>query len=285
MRINVSVQVLYHYTKAWAMASIFRHLTLWPSPPLRVYGLSRQEVEANPAMFGFREGRCQGRRMFLSDSIRHLEIPEAISAALWFEGQVFDLSLTRAEWCYSVMSYYPEAEQEGGAIWRLVLDIEGLDLCGWQDYQQRANVPSIYRRKFAEDSRRVGDDPHDWYFYFGELPLGDRLIEVEQYHRGRWTRLSDVFERAPLAEMGGGRRLFEATFVKAGRAPGLIGASLFQEVALDSRLVADHVWVQQTWPHLRPGKRCRFIATVAPYPRKGGADGWTLADVNGLEVL
>jgi hypothetical protein len=88
-----------------------------------------------------------------------------------------------------------------------------------------------------------------------------------------------------LAEMGGARLLFEATFVKVGRAPGLLGASLFQEVTLDGRLMADHVWVQQTWPHLQPGERCRFIATVVTYPRRDRSVGWTLGDVNGLEVL
>ena len=76
--------------------------------------------------------------------------------------------------------------------------------------------------------------------------------------------MSDVFERVPLAEMDGGRKVFEATFEKIGKAPGLLGASLFMWVTLDNRHVADHVWMQQKWPHLRTGDRCRFIATVVP---------------------
>jgi hypothetical protein len=276
--------ILYHYTHSLALAGIFRHRALWPSPPLQVYGLSRQEVESSPARFGFREGRCQGRRSFVN-RVPHPGCPGFLFVAAWFEGQVFDVSLTRADWCYSVMSYFPETEQEGGAFWRLVLDTEGLDLCGWLDYQRRANVPAAYRRILGERTRKVGDDPHDWFFYFGELPLGDRLVELEQYHRGRWTRMSEVCERVPLAEMRGGRRLFEATFERAGKAPGLLGASLFREVTLDRRLVADHVWVQQTWSHLRPDGRCRFIATVVSYRRKDSTEGWTLGDVNGLEVL
>jgi hypothetical protein len=277
--------VLYHYTKGTAMESIFRHRALWPSPPLRAYGLSREEVEVNPARFGFRERRHWGRRVFINPDVPLVEQPELLSMAYWFEGQAFAVSLTRADWCNSIMSYFPEVIQEGGVFWRLVLDTEGLDLCGWQNYQQRANVPAGYRRQLADDTRKVGDDPLDWYFHFGELPLDNHLLEVEQFHRGRWTRLSDVYERAPLAEMGGARRLFEATFVKVGRAPGLLGASLFQEVTLDGRLVADHVWVQQMWPHLRPEGRCRFIATVVTYPRRDRSVGWTLGDVNGLEVL
>jgi hypothetical protein len=276
---------LYHYTKSWALASIFRHGAIWPSPPLRAYGLSRQEVESSPARFGFQEGRFQGRRLFINMDVSHPDQPGALSAACWFEGQVFDVSFTRADWCYSVMSYYPEAEQECGAIWRLVLDTEGLDLCGWQDYQQRANIPAASRRKLADRTRQLGDDPLDWYFHFGELPLSNHLIDVEQYHRGRWTRLSEVYERAPLAEISGARRLFEATFRKIGKAPGLLGASLFTEVSLAGRLVADRVWVQQTWQHLRPGGRCRFIATVVTYPRRDGTAGWALGDVNGLEVM
>jgi hypothetical protein len=137
----------------------------------------------------------------------------------------------------------------------------------------------------GKDSRKVGDDPQDWYFHFGDLPLGDRLVEVEQYHRGRWTRLSDVIERAPLAELNGSRLLFEASFERTGKAPGLLGTSLFTSVMLDNRLVAEHVWVHQTWSHLSPGNRCRFFASVISYLRCDGSMGWTFGDVNGLEVL
>lgn len=277
--------VLYHYTKIVWLDSILRHSALWPAPPLRNYGLVREDVERDPGRFGFRMFICDGRRCFISTSVQHADSSGALSAASWCEGQVFDVALTQADWCFSVMSYFPSGQQEGGAFWRLVVETDGLDVVGWREYQQRANVPAVVRRALADATRKRGDDPNDWYFLFGELPLADRLIEVEQYHRGRWTRLSDVFERAPLAEMPRARRLFEATFSRAGNVPGLMGASLFEMVTLDGRLVADHLWVHQTWRHLASGNRCRFIATVTPYTRRGGTKGWTLADVNGLEVL
>jgi hypothetical protein len=277
--------ILYHYTKLLWLPSILSHNALWPAPPLRSYGLVREEVERDPGRFGFQTlFRC-GRRFFINNDVRHTDPPVGLSGAVWCEGQVFEVALTRADWCFSVMSYFPRTFQEGGAFWRLVVETDGLNLAGWREYQQRANVPAGYRRSLAEASRRVGDDVNEWYFFFGELPLAGRLVELEQYHRGRWTRLSDAFERAPLAEMARERRLFEATFARVGHVPGLIGASLFDCVCLDGRLVADHLWVHQTWGHLAAGDRCRFIATVVPYTRRDGTSGWTLADVNGLEVL
>src|SRR5262249_25557485 len=161
--------------------------TLWPSPPLRAYGINRQEVEASPARFGFRVGRLQGRRFFFNEKLHHPGDAGWGSAVSWIEGQVFDVALTRANWCHSVMAYFPEEEQVGGFIFRLVLNTEGLDLYGWQDYQQRANVPAAYRRQLGEITFKKNDDPHDWWFFFGELPLDGRLVEVEQYHQGRWT--------------------------------------------------------------------------------------------------
>jgi hypothetical protein len=277
--------VLYHYTKLLWVTSILRHLALWPSPPLRVYGLSREEVERAPARFGFREGRSHARRFYSNNDVPHPDHPGILSGACWFEGQVFDVALTRADWCYSALSYFPRDLQEGGLIWRLVVETDGLDLAGWRDYQRRANVPGDFRRMLADRSRRVGDDPNDWYFFFGELPLAGRIVELEQYHRGRWTRSADVFERAPLAEIPNKRRQFEATFTRVGHVPGLLGASLFTGVYQDGRLVADHLWVHQTWNHLAPGDNCQFFATVVPYTRRDGTAGWTLSDVNCLVVL
>lgn len=115
--------------------------------------------------------------------------------------------------------------------------------------------------------------------------VADRLVEVEQYHRGRWTPLSDVFERAPLAEMPQARRQFEATFRRVGHVPGRNGASLLTGVSLDGRFVADHLWVHQTWGHLAAGDRCCFYATVVPYTRRDGTTEWTLDDANCLVVL
>jgi hypothetical protein len=62
-------------------------------------------------------------------------------------------------------------------------------------------------------------------------------------------------------------------------------AFLRKGVTLDGRLVADHVWVQQTWPHLRPGGRRRLIAVVVSCRRRDSTEGGALADVNALGVL
>ena len=57
--------ILYHYTKTWSLGSIFQHWALWPSPPLRVYGLDRRqvdfEVEVAPGdpEFPFCSKRCR----------------------------------------------------------------------------------------------------------------------------------------------------------------------------------------------------------------------------------
>ena len=64
-----------------------------------------------------------------------------------------------------------------------------------------------------------------------------------------------------------------------------MGTSLFRFVSLDGRLVADHLWVDQTWAHLAPGDRCLFFATVVSYARQDGTTGWTLAEFNGLQAL
>jgi hypothetical protein len=204
----------------------------------------------------------------------------------WYQGQAFDVALTRADWCHSVMRYFPKDMVEGGAIFRLALDPRGLDLCGWERYQQRANIPAAARRQLGEASVRLGDNLGDWYFHFGDLALDGRLLDVEQYHRGRWTTAAEICERAPLAQLHGRRLLFEAVFKETGHAPGLSGGtSLFVCVGLDHRLVADHIWVRQSWPHLRPGQQVRFIATVVRYRRRDGSVGWTLDEVNGLETL
>jgi hypothetical protein len=49
--------------------------------------------------------------------------------------------------------------------------------------------------------------------------------------------------------------------------------------------LADHLWVRQTWDHLRPGDPVEFFATVVPYRRQDGTQGYTLDEVNGLIVL
>ena len=279
-------RLLYHYTKCWGLWSILKHYELWPAPPLQRYGLDRRAVELDPAAFGFRVRRLPGardRRFFVREDIPHPG--GGVVSACWYEGQVFDVAFTQADWCHSVMSYFPGDLQEGGAFWRLVVDLDGLDIFGWESFQQRLNVPGVYRRGLAEATRRAGDDPGDWYFVGGAVPLAGRLVEVEQFHRGRWTKLSDVFEREPLAELAGRRLLFEAVYDRPGLAAGRLGTSLFRGVTLDKRAVADHVWVQQTWAHLKSGDHCRFIATVLAYKRRDGSAGWTLGDVNGLEVI
>jgi hypothetical protein len=53
----------------------------------------------------------------------------------------------------------------------------------------------------------------------------------------------------------------------------------------DGQWVADHLWVRQTWDHLRQGDSVKFIATVVPYKRHDGTHSYTLGEVNGLLVL
>src|SRR5262245_46320540 len=98
---------LYHYTMWLRMTSIFRHRTLWPSPSLRLSGLSRAEVGRDPDRFGFQTGVSHGRRYFDSETLLVPGHSGWRGAAFWLEGQVFDVALTRADWCYSVMSYFP----------------------------------------------------------------------------------------------------------------------------------------------------------------------------------
>jgi hypothetical protein len=50
----------------------------------------------------------------------------------------------------------------------------------------------------------------------------------------------------------------------------------------DGRWLADHLWVRQTWNHLRPGDAVEFCATVVPYRRQDGTESFTLSEVNGL---
>jgi hypothetical protein len=49
--------------------------------------------------------------------------------------------------------------------------------------------------------------------------------------------------------------------------------------------VADHLWVRQTWEHLRPGDSVEFFGSVLPYRRQDGTQSYTLGEVNGLVVL
>ena len=207
--------VLYHYTKSLHLPSILRHDALWPSPPLRVYGLSREEVERDPARFGFREGRRHGRRCFSNPSVPHPDHPGMLSAADWFEGQVFDVALTRADWCYSVLSYFPQDLQEGGDFWRLVVETDGPDLAGWQSYQQcrrTRRVPPRSGRGQPQNRRR----PERLVL------LLRRAVSRRPPRRTRAVppRALDAAVRGvragPLVEMPRCRRQFEADFAGVG---------------------------------------------------------------------
>ena len=142
---------LFHYTKGFCLPSIFRTLALWPAPPLRCYGLVREEVERDPARFGFQVGVDSGRRFFRNDEVPHADAPEVLSRVLWFEGQVYDVALTKADWCYSALSYAPRDYQERGGCWRLVIDVDGLDLAeydlnAYPDFQQ-TTIKSYHLRE------------------------------------------------------------------------------------------------------------------------------------------
>jgi hypothetical protein len=114
---------------------------------------------------------------------------------------------------------------------------------------------------------------------------------LEQYYQGRWTSFDEVAERLPLKEMfeerldlSRPRPRFQSRFIRA--SAGRVGASLFGMVfGEDRRWVADHLWVRQTWKHLRPGDVVEFFATVVPYRRQDGTESYTLDEVNGLLVL
>jgi hypothetical protein len=274
----------YHYTKAWNVGPILKAFRLLAAPPLAYYGLRREDVEADPGRYGFKVLRRLGRRVFVNFEIAHPPPPGAVSSACWFEGERFAVGFTRADWCGSSLGYFGQEWHDAGLAFRLTVDLGGLDAFGWTQYQQRTNTPAESRRSIGRQTVEMGDDPHDWVFVAGEVPLAGRLLEVEQYHTGRWTSHREVCERLPLRELyldrDTRRGQFRAVFE---RTDGRHGASLFVNVCTaDNRLCADHLWVRQSWPHLSPGDVVQFFATVVPYTRKDRSVGWTLADVNGL---
>jgi hypothetical protein len=281
----------YHYTKVFNLSGIFRDGALLPSPPLACYGLSRDAVEADPARHGFRALRRQSRRYFFHESIPDPTFTGWFHAAGWHEGERFAVSFSRAGWCGSALGYLPPGTADAGWAYRLVIDLSGLDVFPWQDYQSRTNVPGAFRRQLGESSRKKGDDTGDWLFVLGSVPLEKRLLSLEQYHHGQWTSFDEVVERLPLKEMyqerpdrSQPRPRFRSRFIRA--SAGRVPASLFGMVfGDDGRWVADHLWVRQTWDHLRPGDLVEFIATVLPYRRQDGTEAYTLGEVNGLLVL
>jgi hypothetical protein len=279
-----------HYTKILNLGGILRDGVLLPSPPLACYGLSREAVEANPGEYGFLVTKPFGRRYFFKDNIRDQRgLPGWLSMAGWHEGEWFAVPLSRAGWCNSALGYLPPGKADLGWAFRLVIDLAGLDVFAWEQYQSRTNVLGACRRKLGEDSRQMGDDPADWLFVLGSIPLERHLVGLEQYHQGRWTSFDDVADRLPLQELyhepaDGKRPCFRARFIRA--SAGRVRASLFDMVFRDNgQWVADHVWVRQTWDHLRPGDVVEFYASVLPYTREDGTATYTLADVNGLVVL
>jgi hypothetical protein len=231
----------FHYTKVVNLSGILRDMTLLPSPPLARYGFSREAVEADPGSYGFRVLRQHGRRYFLNDHIPDRNFPhgradwpqEWLSVAGWHEGQRFDVSFSRAGWCASTLGYMPPGMADAGYAWRLVIDLSGLDVFTWQQYQTCTNVPGRYRRQLGELSRKQGDETADWLFVLGPVPLGGRLLGLEQYHQGRWTGFDEVAQRLPLEEMfqgppGRDRPRFRSQFILASAASaGRVGTSLF----------------------------------------------------------
>ncbi len=283
--------IAYHYTKVFNLSGIFRDGSLFPSPPLARYGLSREAVEADPARYGFRVVNPHGRRYFLNENVPDQTFRQWAHVAGWHEDERLVVSFSRAGWCGSALGYLPPGMADAGWAYRLVIDLSGLDVFTWQQYQSRTNVPGPYRRRLGELSRAKGDDPADWHFVAGQIPLPRRLLGLEQYHQGRWTGFDEVAERLPLKEMHEEQRepsrtrpRFRSCFIRA--SVGRVRASLFGMVfGEDGQWVADHLWVRQTWDHLRPGDAVEFFATVVPYSRKDGTEGYTLGEVNGLIVL
>jgi hypothetical protein len=283
--------IAYHYTKVINLAGLYRDRILLPSPPLARYGLSREAVEANPGRYGFRVTRHPGRRWFFNGNIPDPTLPQGFNVAGWYEGERFAASFSKSAWCGSALDYLPADKVQKGLAYRLVMDLGGLDVFTWQDYQSRTNVPGPYRRRLGEISREKGDDPADWLFVLGPVPLGERLLGLEQYYEGRWISFNEVAERLPLKEMfqeqpdhSRPRPKFRSRFVRA--STGRVRASLFGLVfGEDGMLVASHLWVRQTWEHLRPGDVVEFFATIVSYRRHDGTESYTLGDVNGLLVL
>jgi hypothetical protein len=282
--------IVFHYTKVFNLPGIFRD-GLLPSPPLAAYGLNREAVEANPGRHGFRVVKNHGRRYFQNENVFQTSAPRWPSAAVWYEGERFAVSFSRAGWCGSALGYLPADLADTGWAYRLALDLRGLDLFAWPEFQARTNVPGPYRRSIGELSREMGDDPGDWLFALGLVPLERHLSGLEQYHQGRWISFDEIAERLPLKDMytkrpdpSRPRPRFRSHFIRAsaGRPRASCFGMVFRE---DGQWVADHLWVRQVWDHLRPGDPVEFFATVVPYSRQDGTTSYTLEGVNGLIVL
>jgi hypothetical protein len=283
--------IAYHYTKVFNLPGVFRDGMLLPSPPLAAYGLCREAVEANPGRYGFQVSKPHGRRLFFHDNFHDPVLTKGVHSVAWHEGERFVVAFSRAGWCGSALGYLPPGMADAGWAYRLTLDLRGLDLFTWPEYQSRTNLPRQYRRNIGELSRKMGDDPGDWVFVLGSVPLERHLLGLEQYHEGRWTSFDEVADRLPLKELyeerpdpSRRRPRFRSLFIRA--SAGRVRASLFGMVfGEDGQWVADHLWVRQTWDHLRPGDAVAFFATVVPYKRQDGTESYTLGEVNGLLVL
>jgi hypothetical protein len=283
--------IAYHYTKVCALSGIFRRDTLLPSPPLAAYDLCREAVEADPSRHGFQVWRRHSQRYFYHEPFPHSVDTKGSVVVGWYEGERFAVPLSRASWCGSALGYLPPGLVDVGYAYRLIINLHGLDVFTWQEFDRRTNVPSPYRRHIGKLSRDKGDDMADWLFVLGAVSLPRHLLGLEQYHQGRWTSFDEVAERLPLKEMFAGRPSrepkrprFRSSFIRS--SVGRVRASLFGMVfGEDGQWVADHLWVRQTWDHLRPGDPVEFFATVVPYRRQDGTESYTLGEVNGLIVL
>jgi hypothetical protein len=282
----------FHYCKIANLSDIFRDGVLLPAPPLAAYGLERAAVEAEPGHYGFGVRRKQGRRYFWNASVPHRTVPGLLSTLCWYENEQFVVSFSRANWCSSALGYIPPNKVDAGRSFRLEVDLDGLDVFGWSEFQSRTNLPGPFRRWLGERSRAIGDDPDDWLFVASSVPLHKHWRNFEQFHHGQWTSFEEVAQRLPLEEMyalqpsrTATRPRFRSHYIRTttkGRTP----ASLFSIVwGEDGRWLADHVWVRQSWDHLQPGDAVEFFASVVPYRRQDGTEGFTLADVNGLVRL
>jgi hypothetical protein len=193
--------IAYHYCKIANLPDIFRGGALLPAPPLAAYGLERAAVEAEPGHYGFGVRRKQGRRYFWNESVAHRNVPGLLSLVCWYESEQFVVSFSRADWCHSALGYMPPGMAEAGWAYRLAVDLTGLDVFGWPEFQDRTNVPGPFRRWLGERSRAKGDDPNDWLFVADSVPLDWRWRNFEQFHHGRWTGFDEVAQRLPLEEM------------------------------------------------------------------------------------
>jgi hypothetical protein len=146
----------FHYTTLINLPSIFQKRALLPSPPLALYGLTRDAVEANPGAHGFCVYRSDSRRVYDKQDVPHFDYPQVLDDLMWYEGERFAVAFTAAPWCGTALGYMPPDAREGGVAYRLVVDLDGLDTFGWERWQQTVNVPGPARRKLGELARAKG---------------------------------------------------------------------------------------------------------------------------------